>query len=283
MKHPSGAFLPNLEGSFEAGSPLHLQIYRRIRGAILGGTLPPGSRLPSTRTLAADLDVSRNTAEEAFSQLEAEGFLVRRVGDGTYVALPDSPARPAAPRPGQSPVRSPGTRSLSARGRAITVADACPEPTVPRAFAAGLPALEAFPFDTWSRLLTRRLRRSGRDLLGYGDPAGYGPLREAVAAYLGMARGVACDARQVIILTSSQQALDLTARLLEAGFQATLHLPAGTDDVAVARRAASHGVEVQPLSRFYAGDETTPGLVLGFAGLAPEAIREGMRRLAEVL
>jgi DNA-binding transcriptional MocR family regulator len=57
----------------------------------------------------------------------------------------------------------------------------------------------------------------------------------------------------------------------------------GTDDVAVARRAASRGIEVQPLSRFYAGDDTMPGLVLGFAGLAPEAIREGMRRLLDAL
>lgn len=481
MKQPAGALLPNLEAPFAAGSPLHLQIYRRIRGAILGGALPPGSRLPSTRTLAADLGVSRNTTEEAFSQLEAEGYLVRRVGDGTYVALPDSPAPPPRPRAG-GPVRSPGSRSLSARGRAIAGAGACPEPTVPRPFAAGLPALEAFPFDTWSRLLARRLRRSGRDLLGYGDPAGYGPLREAVAAYLGTARGVTCNPRQVIVLTSSQQALDLAARLLvdpgdevwmeepgylggraaltaagarivpvpvdengldvargeslapgarlayvtpshqyplgvtlslerrlallawaeragsflveddydsefrytgrplaaiqgldsagrvlyvgtftkalfpsirlaylvapedlvdafvhartlmdghtptllqavladflaeghfgahvrrmralyherrdalleagatlgpvEAGFHATLHLPAGTDDVAVARRAAARGIEVQPLSRFYAGSTVTPGLVLGFAGIAPEAIREGMRRLAEVL
>ncbi|HSF39843.1 MAG TPA: PLP-dependent aminotransferase family protein, partial [Thermoanaerobaculia bacterium] len=214
MKQSAGALLPNLEGPFESGSPLHLQIYRRIRGAVLGGMLPAGSRLPSTRTLAADLGVSRNTTEEAFSQLEAEGYLVRRVGDGSYVALPDSPARPAPSRPGRGAVRSKAARSLSARGQTIATTSACAEPTVPRPFSAGLPALEAFPFETWSRLLTRRLRRSGRALLGYGDPAGYGPLREAVAAYLGTARGVTCSPRQVIVLTSSQQALDLASRLL---------------------------------------------------------------------
>src|SRR4051812_31070949 len=94
MKQSTGALLPSLETPLEIGAPLHLQIYRRIRGAILAGTLASGARLPSTRTLALDLGVSRTTAEEAFAQLEAEGYLVRRVGDGTYVALPEAPAKP---------------------------------------------------------------------------------------------------------------------------------------------------------------------------------------------
>lgn len=216
MKHPTGALLPCFETPLEAGLPLHLQIYRRIRGSVLAGTLSPGSRLPSTRTLAADLGVSRTTAEEAFAQLEAEGYLVRRVGDGTYVALPDAPARPVRgmTRPVRGMARRSGQRELSARGRMIAGQDAYSEPSQVRPFSAGLPALEAFPFDAWNRLLTRRLRRSGRQFLGYGDPAGYGPLREAVATYLGTARGVACSPAQVVILTSSQQALDLAARLL---------------------------------------------------------------------
>lgn len=211
MKHPAGALLPCFDTPLEGSAPLHLQIYRRIRGSVLAGTLSPGSRLPSTRTLATDLGVSRTTAEEAFAQLEAEGYLVRRVGDGTYVALPDRPDRPARPTRGLA--RRSGRRELSARGRILATQGSCAEPQEVRPFAGGLPALEAFPFDTWSRLLTRRLRRSGRDLLGYGEPAGYRPLREAVAAYLGTARGVACSPAQVIILTSSQQALDLAARL----------------------------------------------------------------------
>ena len=168
MKQQAGALLPNLEGPFEAGSPLHLQIYRRIRGAVLGGMLPPGSRLPSTRTLAADLGVSRNTAEEAFSQLEAEGYLVRRVGDGSYVALPDSPARPVR----RGPVPSKAARLLSTRGQTIAAANACAEPTVPRPFAAGLPALEAFPFETWppGSSWTRRTR-SGWKSPAISEPA----------------------------------------------------------------------------------------------------------------
>jgi GntR family transcriptional regulator/MocR family aminotransferase len=195
------------------GTTLHQQIYTRIRSAILDGGLAAGSRLPSTRTLARDLGVSRQTTEDAFSQLQAEGFLRRRVGDGSYVSLPD----PHLATRGHSilPLRRPEkARSIAARGRRIASGTACREPLAVRPFNAGLPALEAFPYALWHRLLARRSRRSGDKMLGYGEPEGHGPLRKAVASYVRAARGVNCDARQVLILTSSQQALDLAARLL---------------------------------------------------------------------
>ncbi|HVT57096.1 MAG TPA: PLP-dependent aminotransferase family protein [Thermoanaerobaculia bacterium] len=239
-RRAGGALFPSLEAVAPGSTPLYLQIYQRIRKAILAGNLGPGARLPSTRTLAADLGVSRITTELAYAQLDSEGFLVRRVGAGTFVGqfqpagrLHPRPAVAAA-RPGAAGNPTPGgiagqgrvrgreeaaparaePRCLSRRGQTIAGAGACVEPIAVQAFNAGLPALEAFPVQTWNRLLARRCRLSGAQLLGYGEPAGFRPLREAVAEYLAAARGVACNPEQVIILTSSQQALDLAARLL---------------------------------------------------------------------
>jgi GntR family transcriptional regulator / MocR family aminotransferase len=206
-------------------APLYVQVYRRFRGAILAGGLGPGARLPSTRDLARDLRCSRTTAEQAYAQLEAEGYVVRRTGDGTTVAdfQPEHPARP--PRAHARPVRS-SRRALSQRGQAVSASIWCEEPLAIRPFNAGLPALEAFPVEAWNRLQARCARRAGRALLGYGSPAGYPPLREAVAAYLGTSRGVVCSPEQVIILTSSQQALDLVTRmLLDPGDAAWLEEP----------------------------------------------------------
>ena len=93
----------------------------------------------------------------------------------------------------------------------------CPYPGfdgVPKAFRPGIPALDAFPFEIWSKLTSQHLHRPIRYLLGYGEPAGYRPLREAIAAYVGAARAVRCSPDQVIMVTGSQQAVDLVARVL---------------------------------------------------------------------
>src|SRR6185436_8708471 len=79
-----------------------------------------------------------------------------------------------------------------------------------RAFRPGLPALDAFPFKVWGRLVARRWRSSPRRLLGYGERSGYRPLREAISSYLAMARGVQCTPDQVIVVNGSQQAIDIT-------------------------------------------------------------------------
>ncbi|HVE80229.1 MAG TPA: GntR family transcriptional regulator [Gemmatimonadaceae bacterium] len=120
-KPAAGPLLAPLDAGDFAVVPMYRRLYARIRGAILDGGLAAGHRLPSARTLARDLGVSRNTVEAAFAQLGAEGFLVRRVGSGSYVApaLPDRVVRPrrgAQPRPPGVP---PGRRALSARGRAV--------------------------------------------------------------------------------------------------------------------------------------------------------------------
>jgi GntR family transcriptional regulator/MocR family aminotransferase len=209
-KKPGGVGLEVLELQRNA-APLNLQIYRSLRGAILARRLAPGVRLPSTRSLASDLAVSRNTVEEAFSRLRAEGFIERRTGDGTYVAIID---RVLQPEPSARAALPSAARRLAARAAAFTPSSFSADPSVPRAFSGGSAAVEAFPLDIWRGLVSRGMRRLGRRSLGYGDPAGYGPLREAIASYVATSRGVMCQPEQVIVLTSSQQALDVAIRVL---------------------------------------------------------------------
>ncbi|HYE16030.1 MAG TPA: PLP-dependent aminotransferase family protein, partial [Pyrinomonadaceae bacterium] len=188
-----------------------------LRRAILAGQLKPGARLPSTRDMAAELKVSRNTVLNAFEQLLAEGYVEGQTGSGTYVSrrLPEEllNARGSERRVAKRPRH--GGR-LSRRGEALAATSSSVSRTAAgaRAFRPGSPAIDAFPFEIWSRLTARHWRRPRRDLLNYGDPAGHWPLREAIAAYLGTARAVTCEPEQVIVVAGAQQGLDLTARLL---------------------------------------------------------------------
>ena len=200
-----------------SSTPLYYQVYQRLRAAILLGQLSPGTRLPSTRQMAKDLGVSRNTMMSAFDQLIAEGYVEGRVGAGTFVS-PTLPEELLEARLRTRPTLPIATkqRSLSARGQAIaktSVAVAGPAGRL-RPFIPGIPALDQFPMSLWSRLVARRWRDESRGLLNYGPAAGYKPLREAIAAYLGPSRGVQCKPDQIVIVSGTQQALDLAARVL---------------------------------------------------------------------
>jgi GntR family transcriptional regulator / MocR family aminotransferase len=204
-----------------SSTPLQRQIYDQLRTAILSGTLSSGARVPSTRELAADLGVSRNTVAGAFDQLLAEGYLEGRVGSGTFVAeaLPEELLRvnvgQGLPRTARdSPA---GEIRASARGKALAAIRLSPRPlapAVPRPFSPGIPALDEFPRALWARMAARILRQAPSFLLTYGDPAGYRPLRRAIAEYLRLARAVRCTADQVIVTDGTQQAFDLAARVL---------------------------------------------------------------------
>jgi GntR family transcriptional regulator / MocR family aminotransferase len=206
---------------------LYQQLYHALRRAILTGALAPGVRLPSTRAFAHDLGVSRNTVLLAYDQLLAEGYAVGHTGSGTYVAstLPD--VMLSSPQPLESTRNDTATTLplLSAYGKRL-MGRAPPTAlglfqhsyTLRYDFRYGVPAVEEFPHPIWRRLLARRGRTASLDSLHYGPPEGHGPLREAIAGYLQRARGVVCNADQVIVVNGSQQALDLTARvLLDAG------------------------------------------------------------------
>lgn len=219
MIHPSHFMAAiSLDYDRQASLPLFRQLYTRIREAILSRQLEGGTQLPPTRELAEQLQVSRNTVINAFEQLIAEGYLEGRVGSGTYVArvLPEELLQARIdPRhvPQVSKKQAPG---ISQRGKQLSAAAIAPirYTSTPRAFQPGLPALDHFPFEIWSRLAARCWRNPSHDLLCYGDPQGYRPLREAIASYLKASRGVRCDIEQVVIVSGSQQALDLTTRIL---------------------------------------------------------------------
>jgi GntR family transcriptional regulator / MocR family aminotransferase len=209
-----------------ASVPLSIQLYEALRQAILRGQLRPGTRLPSTRSLAEEYEVSRNTAVFAFEQLLAEGYLEAKVGSGTSVArsLPaelltmgkaaiDLGCRPSSRRTLSRWAKVIGTYSCySIQHRRPIRLLAVPDQ--PRPFESGLPDTSVFPFKIWARLLTRYWRHANCELLTYENPAGYWPLREAIAEYLRTARAVQCEVDQVIVVNGSQQGLDLAAHLL---------------------------------------------------------------------
>lgn len=205
----------------DASTALYRQLFDCLRQAILDGRLRPGQRLPPTRILANELGVSRNTVLLAFDYLFAEGYLLGKSGSGTFVTdnLPEKLLR--AQRPALKKARSQRVpRSLSKRGQLIakTSVSVVSIPEAIEPFQTGLPAINEFPFALWTRLLNRQWRTLPESAFGYGDAAGYGPLREALAVYLRTSRAARCDADHIIIVNGSQQALDLCARvLLDAG------------------------------------------------------------------
>jgi GntR family transcriptional regulator/MocR family aminotransferase len=229
-KQPGSVFLPAVSVDRASGTPLYKQIYEEIRRAILDGSLRRGLRLPSTRLLAEELGVSRNIVVLAFEQLVAEGYLESKTGAGTSVAntMPDEILH-VGRRTGQErpfPKRNP----LSKRGRRIANMTTLAHTLGPAArlapFQYGLPALDELPLEIWGRLVARHFRRAPKELLGHGDSAGYWPLREAIASYAGVARGVRCNPGQVIVVNGSQQAIDLAARvLLDPGDRAAVENP----------------------------------------------------------
>jgi GntR family transcriptional regulator / MocR family aminotransferase len=206
---------------------LYRQLYEQLRAAILDGRLQSGAKLPSTRTLAEELAVARNTVMGAYEQLLAEGYLEGETGSGTYVAraLPDKILYAAAVKRPQHATRTPA--GLSRRGQALARSPlGVRHIDPPRAFRPGIPALQEFPFSVWHRLLLKHWRRQPVDLLPYSTPGGYPQLRDAIAEYVVGARAVKCEAEQIVIVSGAQQALELASRLLlDPGEEAWMEEP----------------------------------------------------------
>jgi len=248
--------------SFPARMPGHRRIYEAIRRAITDRILPPGTRLPSTRSLAEDLSVSRNTILAAFEQLLDEGYVSAQTGSGTYVAYnqPDGFAKTAvsttkteaviaevaAGIPQKMPLPDVEvTAGLSRRGLAAAGSPNRQSHEV-QPFTPGDDDHSMFPTMLWRRLLNRQWRAPDPALLDYGHAGGYLPLRQAIADYLRISRAVNLTVDQVLITSGTQQSIDLCARLLtDHGDRAWIENPCYW----AARRVLEvNGLDLHPVS-----------------------------------
>ncbi len=217
MPRISASFLPPIALDHRSRIPMYRQLYDWFRKAVTDGQLRPGHRVPSTRSLASELNISRIPVLQAYEQLLAEGYFETFVGAGTCVAgsIPDESLSPATSRRAlQEIAQKPGLRRISRRGTALTHAPVQPWLNVSGAFRVSLPALDHFPISIWSKLVARHSRRPPRGIMAYGDAMGYLPFREAIAEYLGASRGVRCEPSQILVTTGSQLALQLSAQVL---------------------------------------------------------------------
>jgi len=228
-------------------TPLSRQLYDELKTALGDGRLPAGTRLPSTRALAEALGLSRNTVLAAFDQLAAEGAVIGRRGGGTRVAPPMPELEHPEEHRHPPRLRHGRPDRLSVRGKklaAIRVATTPFDGPV-RPFRPGVPAYDAFPADEWRRRVAEVWERPRASALGYADPAGSPRLREAIAAHARAARAVVCDASQVLVVSGSQQGLDLAARmLLDEGDTAWIEDPGYVGARAAMVAAGAHLVPV---------------------------------------
>jgi len=209
------SFFPPIALDRKSKSPMYRQLYDWFRNAILNGQLRPGQRVPSTRGLASELRISRIPVLNAFEQLHAEGYFQTLKGSGTVVAksIPDESSRPRTSRYDHA-ANVKGPRELSAFGAAQLAITPQIWLNHMGAFRVSLPALDHFPLNVWSRLVARHSRHAGLESMAYAHAMGYAPLRQAIAEYLGAVRAVRCDPAQIMVVTGSQQALQLSARVL---------------------------------------------------------------------
>ncbi|MFD9378650.1 PLP-dependent aminotransferase family protein [Streptomyces sp. NPDC059999] len=195
MTESRATFGADLHLDLTAGRGLRAGLTEALREAARSGRLAPGTRLPSSRSLAVDLGIARNTVAEAYGELVAEGWLTARHGSGTRVAeraVPRHPARAARVRP---PAR---------RGPAYS-------------FKPGSPDLGGFPRTAWSAAARRALAAAPNDAFGYAaDARGRIELREALADYLARARGVDADPDRIVLCAGFVHGLSLLARVLRA-------------------------------------------------------------------
>jgi GntR family transcriptional regulator / MocR family aminotransferase len=206
-----------------SGGPLYRQLHDRLRAQILDGQLEAGARLPSTRALAAQLGVSRTTTALAYELLQVEGYVQSRVGDGTRVADLGARRRGPGQSPGEGQSRAaeePHPPWLARRGQLLLDASSSGWSRADQGGAGSdvfricEPDVSHFPYGIWARLQARHARRSLQAASSSQDASGYLPLREAIAAHVGLTRGVRCVAEEVLITSGARAALDLVSRVL---------------------------------------------------------------------
>jgi GntR family transcriptional regulator/MocR family aminotransferase len=231
----------------DVNATLQEQIYRQVRDGILAGSLGPGLKLPSSRDMANELAVSRNTVALAFDWLASEGYVESRVGAGTFVAgyLPEA-ALDARNRIQQSPLQS-----ASGHRTPVTFTGRMPpsvgrdRPRLAYDFWYGRLDRREFPITIWRRLILENLSRAGANLSDYGHPAGDPELRAAIASHLGATRGMQANPEQIVITAGAQDGLSLLCRILVGnGAQVVVEDPC-YDSAALLFQ--SHGASLRPV------------------------------------
>ena len=182
------------------------QLCRALKSAVERGHLVSGERLPSTRQLANDLGCSRVTVEAAYQHLTAQGYITRQPGRGSFITHHSLATTPPASK-GLPP-------ALSQRGQRRATQVQCRDPQHLQAFNTGVPDVHAFPLKQWTDVTQQVMKALPAEQLLYGDPQGLTACRKAISHYLTLSRQVNCSPAQVLVMTSSQQALQLLAHVL---------------------------------------------------------------------
>ncbi|MGN6794509.1 MAG: PLP-dependent aminotransferase family protein, partial [Streptosporangiaceae bacterium] len=217
-----------------AGSRVRTALEAALREAMRTGRLAPGVRLPSSRDLAVDLGIARNTVADAYGQLVAEGWFEAKTGSGTWVA--DQPVPPS--------VRPPD--------------DHLPRAADPRYdLRAGIPAVSAFPRRAWLGAGRAALAAASDQVLDYPDPRGLMELRTALAGYLGRTRGVLARPENVVICAGFVHGLALICRMLSDRGGSVLGIEA-YGHMLHRRIAAAHGMRIASLPVDAAGAVSGP-------------------------
>jgi GntR family transcriptional regulator/MocR family aminotransferase len=214
VKRSGGELLFAITVDRASGKSITAQIYSGVKQLIVSGDLAVGKRLPSSRTLAGELGISRTTIIGVFDRLTSEGLIVSRTGAGSFVSGSADAQRPRARLTVEN-------ERLATTKLADLIAEASPRffqrlshPQKPSAFITGLPAFDAFPLAVWSRLSAKHWREPRDLIMGYSDPNGLPALRQAIAGHLRASRRIICDAEQIFIVNGAQQAFDLIGRVL---------------------------------------------------------------------
>lgn len=197
----------------ESGPPLYEQIFAQFRASIVEGVLPRGTRLPPSRTLARELSLARNTVVQSYDRLEAEGYVRRVHGSGTFVdrVLPEDHQARAAPL---GTPRTTTSGALSQRVSRLIGLDLPRERSETLHLSPGVPALDEFPYEIFSRIAARHWRSRTMSQTGYGSPGAGASLTTQIATYLSETRGLACAPEQIVVVGSTVQAAALTAHVL---------------------------------------------------------------------
>jgi GntR family transcriptional regulator/MocR family aminotransferase len=219
IKRTGGALLLSIEIDRSAVGTVSNQLYTAMRDIIHAGGLHPDERLPASRTLAKDLNISRTTVINVFEILTSEGLVESRTGAGTFVSKAWMATRPTPPPSPEKPSTELANTPMPKPRLSQVMTHALDDfsdrlPHKGRAFTTALPAFDAFPRALWAQHVTRHWRSNQDVSMGYADPRGHFPLRQAIASHLLSNRGIKCEPEQIFIVSGAQQAFQLIGNVL---------------------------------------------------------------------